>query len=92
MLARTHKSLIFCILLSTCFAGMLHTSWLAIWVAAGLLMLMSLTWHKVSYARYAENDDFVAQSTLFIFTALNASMAATASFVSGIVIGWLWGI
>ena len=92
MLARAHKPLIFCTLLSVCLAGMLHTSWIAICVAAGLLMLMSLTWHKVSYARYAQNDDFVAQSTLFIFTGLNASFAATASFASGLLISWLWGL
>ena len=92
MIARAHKPLIYLTLFGTCLAGMLHTSWVAICVGAGLLMLMSLTWHKVSYARYADHDGLIAQSALFIFTSLNALTAAAVSFASGMLISWLWGI
>ena len=91
-MARAHKPLIYFTLLGTCLAGMLHTSWIAVVVGAALLMLMSLTVHKLSYARHTDNDDLIAQSALFLFTSLNASLAATASFTCGVVIGWLWGI
>jgi hypothetical protein len=92
MIVRAHKPLIYLTLLGTCLAGMLHTSWLAICVGAGLLMLMSLTWHKVSYARYAGDNDLIAQSALFIFAGVNASIAAAVSFASGMLISWVWGI
>jgi len=55
-------------------------------------MLMSLAWHKAAYARYADKGDLLAQSTLFLFTTFNASMAAAASYASGLFISWLWGI
>jgi hypothetical protein len=70
-------------------AGVVKLPW---WSACALLMLISLTLHRVEYARYAQINDATGQSALLLSGAINASATAAVAFGLGRGIGWLWGV
>jgi hypothetical protein len=80
------------IVAATCAAGMLRAPWWAGVAGACLLALISLSVHKLEYARYARMTDHVGQSSLLLSAVLSASAAGAAAFLAGRAIGWLWGV
>ena len=80
------------VIAATCAAGLLRAPWWAGVAGACLLALISLNLHAMEYARSAQSGDGVGQSSLLVASALNASAAAAAAFVTGRVLAWLWGV
>jgi hypothetical protein len=75
-----------------CIAGLIRLPWWSACAGACLLMLISLTMHRVEYARFSQINDTVGQSSLLLSGALNAAVAAAVAFGLGRGIGWLWGV
>jgi hypothetical protein len=73
-------------------AGVFRVPWWAALAGSCLLALVSLTLHRVEYARYAQTNNTLAQSALFLSGALNATVAATAAYLLGRGVGWFWGV
>jgi len=80
------------VIAATCAAGLLRAPWWAGVAGACLLALISLNLHAMEYARSAQNGDGVGQSLLLVASALNASAAAAAAFLTGRVMAWFWGV
>jgi hypothetical protein len=79
-------------ILFTCIAGMLHASWWAACAGGSLLALLSIADPRGSHAHYARLDALIPPAALFVSTAINAGIAASAAYVLGCVIAWVWGL
>ena len=79
-------------ILLTCMAGILHTSWWAACAGASVLALVSMADPQGSHAYFARAGGRIAPAALFVSTALNATAAASASYVLGRTIAWFWGL
>lgn len=82
-MTRVSSSLAFVAILVACLAGAFSVSWWLACTAAATLVLVSLTAHKPTYARYAAHGRIDAQSMLLLGSVLNAATAAGAGFVFG---------
>jgi hypothetical protein len=91
-MARIRGTCGFAAILAASLAGAFHLSAWVICAAAATLVLISVTQHQGHYGRYAGEGNVGAQSMLLIGSTFNAAVAATAAFVLGYAIGWLWGI
>ena len=89
---RLQSATAYFIILGTCVAGIVRAPWWAALVGGCLMLLISLTWHREAYARYAETQDTTAQSVQLFAGVLNASAAAAAAYAMGRAIGWIWGV
>lgn len=72
-------------------AGAFTLSWWLACAAAAVLVLVSLTVHEPTFARYASQGQLGAQSMLLLGSTLNAAMATGAGYVLGRAVAALWG-
>lgn len=91
-MTRLSSSLAFVAILVACLAGAFTLSWWLACAAAAMLVLVSLTTHEPTYARYASHGQLGAQSMLLLGSTLNAATAAGAGFVLGRAAAALWGV
>jgi hypothetical protein len=83
MMTRGSSLLAFVAILVACLAGAFTLSWWLACAAAAILVLVSLTAHKVAYARYAAHGRLGAQSVMLAGSTLNAATAAVAGYAVG---------
>jgi len=82
-MTRAASLLAFLAILVACLAGAFTLSWWLACAAAAILVLVSLSAHKATYARYAARGQLGTQSMLLFGSTLNAATAAGAGYAVG---------
>jgi hypothetical protein len=92
MPVNAHTVVAFAAIMGTIFAGISHWSWWAAVTGGCCLALVSLMANVGAFARYGHEGSAIALPTLLLSSALNSSAAASASFLLGRLIAWVWGL
>jgi len=73
---RLQSATAYFVILAICGAGIVRAPWWYALAGGCLLLLVSLTWHRLAYARYAEQADTTGQSVQLFAGVLNACLSA----------------
>ena len=78
-------------IMTSCVAGILHLSpWAIVFSACALMLLSILKKHDIAMSRLGTSA--TVQVVLMASSAINAAVIASAGYVMGRGIGWVWGI
>ena len=75
---------------TACFCGAMGVSLWAPVSTAVVLVIVSLVLHEPIYARYAQSQQFTAQSKLLAGSIVNAALTAAVAYEAGSIIARAW--
>ena len=92
MWERVQDRVAYAVLLATCVAGIIHTSWWAAVAGACLLAILSLVQRQYVGHRYETLHRAVPDTVHVMSSTANAAIFSTAAFSFGHLTRILWGL